>query len=101
MIIVDKTVFLECTGVEFESDKGLFFRQLAIKSLFRLKADIEALSIPTKDLSHRLKGIIATCCTNDGVYLCKKLEQYDELIKRDYIQYYLRKFSETLIDQLK
>lgn len=101
MIIVDKTVFFECTGVEFDSDKGLFFRQLAIKSLVSLKKDINESDQTSKDLSHRLKGIVATLCNSEAIYLCKKLEQYDDLIAREDIYYYLKLFSESLINQLK
>lgn len=86
MYCVDKSVFQKSTGVDFNSEKGLFFRQLAIRSLQVFIVDVTQQNLPNKVLAHRLKGIVSTCGSKEAVYMCKKFEQYDEVINAERVR---------------
>lgn len=80
MYCVDKAVFQKSTGVDFDSEKGLFFRQLAVKSLAAFMEDVSQQSFTNRALAHRLKGIASTCGSMEAAYLCKKFEQYSDVL---------------------
>ncbi|HGY9594683.1 TPA: hypothetical protein ACOJPH_002342 [Vibrio campbellii] len=101
MYCVDKAVFQASTGVDFDSDKGIFFRQLAIKSLKAFLADVSEQSLPNKALAHRLKGIASTCGSDKAVKLCKKFEQYDEILDVDRVSIIFSDIALNLIVELE
>ncbi|WP_086774550.1 hypothetical protein [Vibrio coralliirubri] len=81
MYSIDKALFYRATGTEFYSDVGFKFRQLAIKSLNKVLAETQSLNNSDLfDCVHRVKGITLACGVSDAAYVCKKLEQYSDLM---------------------
>lgn len=95
--IVDEILFEKRTGVRFNSEKGKFFRRIAINNLNSIHIDSYESSVPKKELSHRLKGIVSTCGLQDAAYICKKCEQYDGLLKQSRAGEILRHISQKTI----
>lgn len=100
MYCVDKSEFQNGTGVAFDSDKGLFFRRLAIKSLTAFQVDVAQQSFPNKALAHRLKGIASASGCTSGTYLCKKLEHYNDVINEKRVRVILNDIASALITEL-
>ncbi|WP_050567192.1 hypothetical protein [Vibrio owensii] len=97
---VDKSEFQNGTGVSFDSDKGVFFRRLAIKSLTAFKFDVAQQSFPNKALAHRLKGITSASGCTHGTHLCKKLEHYNDVISEKHVRVILNDIASALITEL-
>ncbi|MFV8458731.1 Hpt domain-containing protein [Vibrio owensii] len=98
---MDKSVFERSTGVAFGSDKGMFFRQLAIKSLQAFQDDARQNCFSNKVLAHRLKGIVSTCGADNAVNVCKKIELYDEIMNKHRTKVIFVRLAAQIICELK
>lgn len=97
MYSIDTNVFFMATGCDFQSDIGVRFRQIAIKSLHKVNDDILQGSESNRVLAHKVKGIALSCGAIDIARICLKLEHYDEVVSESAGQKILMDVSNTLI----
>ncbi|MEZ8737287.1 Hpt domain-containing protein [Vibrio sp. 10N.222.54.B12] len=80
MYSIDTKVFFMATGCNFQSDIGVRFRQIVIRSLHKVSDDILNGSESNRALAHKVKGIALSCGAIEIARVCLKLEQYDAVI---------------------
>lgn len=80
MYSIDTNVFLMATGCNFQSDIGVRFRQIAIRSLHKVSDDILQGRESNRALAHKVKGIALSCGAMEIARVCLKLEHYDVVI---------------------
>ncbi|MGI9875932.1 Hpt domain-containing protein [Vibrio chagasii] len=80
MYSIDTNVFFMATGCNFQSDIGVRFRQIAIRSLHKVSDDILHGSESNRALAHQVKGIALSCGAIEIARVCLKLEHYDAVI---------------------
>ncbi|MGR5446949.1 Hpt domain-containing protein [Vibrio jasicida] len=97
---IDKSLFLRNTGAEFESDKGGFFKALAIKSLMKVQQDILLKQYENKELAHKLKGVVSALGASSAADVCKKIEHYEGMMNDDKVKDILLKITRLMIEEL-
>ncbi|PMK35336.1 Hpt domain-containing protein [Vibrio lentus] len=80
MYSIHTNVFFMATGCNFQSDIGVRFRQIAIRSLHKVSDDILHGSESNRALAHKVKGIALSCGAIEIARVCLKLEHYDGVI---------------------
>jgi len=80
MYSIDTNVFFMATGCNFQSDIGVRFRQIAIRSLHKVSDDILHDRESNRVLAHKVKGIALSCGAIEIARICLKLEHYDSVI---------------------
>lgn len=80
MYSIDTNVFFMATGCNFQSDTGVRFRQIAVRSLHQVNDDILQGRESNRALAHKVKGIALSCGAMEIARICFKLEHYDAAI---------------------
>ncbi len=83
MYSIDTKVFFMATGCNFQSDIGVRFRQIAIRSLLQVRDDILKGGESNRALAHKIKGIALSCGAMEIARICLKLEHYDMIISEN------------------
>lgn len=76
MFVIDRNIFLKATGVDFQSEKGLQFRGMALRSLKQSEQELINKELNVKELAHKIKGIALLCGATELARVCSKLEHY-------------------------
>lgn len=82
MYSIDTDIFFKATGCKFQSDIGVRFRQIVIRSLQQVSDDILQGREPNRALAHKVRGIALSCGAIEVARICLKLEQYDAVINK-------------------
>ncbi|KOO13201.1 hypothetical protein AKJ18_19815 [Vibrio xuii] len=94
---IDTNIFFMATGCKFQSDTGVRFRQIAVRSLHMIRDDIIQRRESNRALAHKVKGIALSCGAMEVARICLKLEHYDSVIKESAGQKILMDVSNILI----
>ncbi|MEZ9796904.1 Hpt domain-containing protein [Vibrio cyclitrophicus] len=97
MYDINKNVFLMTTGSQFQSELGVHFRKVAVKSLSKIRNDILYGGESNKELAHKVKGIALSCGAMEVARVCFKLEHYDGVISKVSGQRILSDVSNVMI----
>ena len=73
---VDNESFRSITGVEYNSKKGFFFRDIAKQSLLCILKESTESDYSRREVIHKLKGIASSCGMLNISRVCIKLESY-------------------------
>lgn len=68
------------TGCNFQSEIGVRFRQIAVRSLRKVGEDVLQGRESNRALAHKIKGIALSCGAIEIARVCLKLEHYDDVI---------------------
>lgn len=97
MYSIDTTVFLMTTGSDFQSDIGIRFRQIAVRSLRKINKDISQGGESNRVIAHKIKGIALSCGAMEIARICMKCEAYDEIINESHGKEILLNMSNVII----
>ncbi len=97
MYSIDTNVFLMATGCDFQSDIGVRFRQIAIRSLHEVSDDILQGRESNRALAHKVKGIALSFGAMEIARICLKLEYYDVVINESAGKKILMDMSSAMI----
>lgn len=97
MYNIDTNVFFMATGCNFQSVIGVRFRQIAVKSLRKVRDDILKGRESNRALAHKVKGIALSCGAMEIARICFKLESYDMVINESVGKKILMDVSKAMI----
>ncbi|MCC4784516.1 Hpt domain-containing protein [Vibrio lentus] len=97
MYSIDTAVFFKATGCKFQSDIGIKFRKIAVRSLGKVVDDILQGCESNRALAHTVKGIALSFGAKEIARICLKLEHYDQVMRKDAGQKILMDMSNAMI----
>lgn len=97
MYKINTNIFFMATGASFQSDIGVRFRRIAIRSLREVGDGILQGGESNKALAHKVKGIALSCGAMEIARICLKVEHYDKVISESAGQKILIDMSNAVI----
>ena len=98
MYQINQTAFLSTTGCDFQSETGIRFRLIAVKSLQTVIDDILQRNDSSRAIAHKIKGIALSCGAMEIARICLKLENYHQMINESATQNILKDVALSMIE---
>lgn len=98
MYHINQTEFFSTTGCDFQSETGIRFRKIAVKSLHMIIDDILQRSDSSRAIAHKIKGIALSCGALEIARICLKLENYHQIINENAAQKILKDVAISMIE---
>lgn len=98
MYHINQSTFLSTTGCDFQSETGIRFRRIAVKSLHTIIGDILQRTDSSRATAHKIKGIALSCGALEIARICLKLENYHQMINESATQKILKDVAMSMIE---